>query len=101
MSGVDLSGANLSGADLSRADLSRANLYGANLSGADLSGADLSRARNLTLKQIKSALNWENAIYKVKFSEGTWKISELDNSNYIEELKKDKSSDFQNPSNFP
>ena len=62
---ADLSGANLDEADLYRADLSGANLEGANLyrtdlTGADLTGANLREAKNLTQKQIDSAITDED-----------------------------------------
>jgi uncharacterized protein YjbI with pentapeptide repeats len=78
LSGANLSDANLSHAKLSRANLSRTNLSGANLSvadlsdadlsgakliGADLTGADLAKIKNLTARQIKTAKDWETAIY--------------------------------------
>ena len=61
---------------------------GANLQDAYLWGA------NLTPQQIKSACNWENAIYK---SESLKKAIEPDNTNFIRELKQDKSSNPQEP----
>ncbi len=82
--GANLERANLIGADLTGANLGFANLGFANLGFANLGGANLRRARNLTPKQIKSACDWEKAIYKENESE---------NTKYIEELKKDKSSD--------
>jgi uncharacterized protein YjbI with pentapeptide repeats len=53
---ADLSRADLGDADLSGSDLSRANFSGASLVGANLSGADLSKARQLTRRQLDSAL---------------------------------------------
>jgi uncharacterized protein YjbI with pentapeptide repeats len=55
LSNTNLYGANLAGAILERANLYGANLYGANLYGANLYGAILSGAKNLTIKQLKSA----------------------------------------------
>ncbi len=85
---ASLISANLQQADLSKADLSAANLQQADLSKADLSAANLQQAKNLTFKQIKLACNWEKAIYKEDESE---------NQKYIEDLKKDKSSDPKEP----
>ena len=115
LSDINLQGAylwytNLQGAYLWRANLQgatlwgAANLQGASLSGANLQGASLSGA-NLTPKQIKSACFWDKAIYKGKWDWNkktkTWvpenKQAELDNTDYIEELKKDKSSDPEQP----
>ncbi|MDZ8079441.1 MAG: pentapeptide repeat-containing protein [Nostoc sp. DcaGUA01] len=80
LSGANLKYANLSGADLSNANLSGANLHNANLNGADLAYqyglselgnelgvANLSGAKNLTPEQVKSAKNWEKAIYDKEF----------------------------------
>ena len=79
LSSADLSSANLRNADLSYADLSSANLR----------NADLSEAKNFTPAQIKSALNWEEAIYKAHWDEeqGTWIVDREANQQYIEELK--------------
>ena len=97
--GVNLSKANLRGADFSQANLrganfSQANLRGANFSQANLSRANLSRAnlirtKNLTPAQIKSARNWEEAIYKGYWDEEqeTWIEDQQANQQYIEELK--------------
>lgn len=83
LSGVDLSNtnllnANLFNADLRDANLSDAKLFNAELSGANLSDANLSNAdlhfanllnvnlrdaKNLTVEQVKSARNWEKALY--------------------------------------
>ncbi|MDZ8108497.1 MAG: pentapeptide repeat-containing protein [Nostoc sp. DedQUE12a] len=80
LSGANLKYANLSGADLSNANLSGANLHNANLNGVDLAYqyglsdlgnefgvANLSGAKNLTPEQVKSAKNWEKAIYDKEF----------------------------------
>ncbi|OQX06643.1 MAG: hypothetical protein BWK80_50470 [Desulfobacteraceae bacterium IS3] len=63
---ADLSKANLSYANLSKANLSKANLSGANLNGADLEGANLNgtnlrktklrEVRELTRKQLETAV---------------------------------------------
>lgn len=82
LSDADLSGAILSDADLTSADLTRANLTSADLSGADLWSANLSDvdlsgailncadftlAKNITIKRIKEAFNWEKAKYSAVF----------------------------------
>ncbi len=97
--GANLFGANLFGANLIRANLSSAHLIRANLRDANLRDANLIRAylwsanlenaklaeaKNLTSSQIKSTCYWEQATYKQDKEE---------NKKYIEELKKDKSSD--------
>ncbi|MDJ0660732.1 MAG: pentapeptide repeat-containing protein [Crocosphaera sp.] len=78
LSQADLRGANLRGADLSeaklrKADLSQADLrgvdledndlFGVDISEADLRGVNLSGAKLRTNRKIKSAHNWEKAIY--------------------------------------
>ncbi len=96
LSYADLRIANLEQANLEEANLSHADLYGANLSYASLSNANLEGANlsgaELTSEQIKSACNWEQAIYKGKYipQKQTWIAVEPNNTNFIEELKKDK-----------
>jgi uncharacterized protein YjbI with pentapeptide repeats len=89
LSHANLSGVVLSFADVDAADLSRANLDAADLSGANFKFADLNEAnlkladlscnsfanlctdfrgvRNLTPEQVKSAKNWQQAIYNPAF----------------------------------
>ncbi len=83
LSGDDLSEANLKGAIFTRANLSEANLKGANFKNTNVEYAyfscssdginmyrectDLRGAKNLTLKQVKQARNWEEAFYDPKF----------------------------------
>ncbi len=99
---ADLEGANLQQAFLSGANLQQADLEGANLQQAFLSGANfqqtyIDQAKNLTNRQIKSTCFWEEAIYKGKWnSEKQIYIAiEPDNSEFIEDLKKDSSSDSE------
>ncbi|MDJ0533529.1 MAG: pentapeptide repeat-containing protein [Xenococcaceae cyanobacterium MO_207.B15] len=101
---ADLSGANLQEANLRRANLEKADLLKANLSQAKLWLANLEEAvlvetTNLTREQIKSTCNWDKVIYKGEWNEEkkTYVAKEPDNKNYIEELKKDKSSDPKEP----
>jgi uncharacterized protein YjbI with pentapeptide repeats len=68
---TDLRGAVLRGvefrdADLRDADLRNTNLFGVNLFEANLSGAKLTGMRRFSPGQIKSANNWESAIYDGK-----------------------------------
>ena len=93
LNSVNLGFANLRGANLGFANLRDANLRGANLRDANLRGANLSSAKliyfiNLTPSQIKSTCYWEKAIYKSYKEE---------NKKYIEELKKEKSSEPKYP----
>ena len=110
--GANLREANLMGAYLEVANLQEANLWGTNIWGANLQEANLEEANlevanlqeanleeaEITFQQIKSACNWKNAIYKGQWK-GQWNLeaavepSEPDNTNFVEELKKDKSSD--------
>ena len=62
-----LGGANLQAADLSNANLEEAFLGGANLGWAELQGANLGWARGLNAPQVKTAKNWELAIYSDDF----------------------------------
>jgi BTB/POZ domain-containing protein KCTD9 len=61
--GANLQGANLKAAELRGAKLRAANFKTANLLGANLQEADLRIAEFLTLEQIKSARNWQEAFY--------------------------------------
>jgi len=70
---------------LHSADLRKANLRSANLRSANLNRANLIKAKKLTPSQIKSACNWEKAIYKEA------------NQQYIDRLFKDKASDPSEP----
>jgi uncharacterized protein YjbI with pentapeptide repeats/DNA-binding MarR family transcriptional regulator len=54
--------ANLAGAYISRANLGGANLEGANLQKANLQKANLMGVENLTIEQLSSACNWEQAL---------------------------------------
>ena len=89
-----LSHANLRNADLSHADLRNADLSHANLTGANLIGINFSDAN-----QIKSACNWETAIYKGHRDRDklTWIVDEKANKKYIEQLKQNKASAPKEP----
>lgn len=56
---VNLQEANLQNANLREADLEGADLKEADLKGADIEGANLWKTKNLAIKQVKSAKNWE------------------------------------------
>jgi hypothetical protein len=58
---VDFEDATLSNANLRHAIFYDASLKNANLSGADLEGADLHKAKNLDIKSVKSAKNYDKA----------------------------------------
>ena len=92
--------ANLQEAVLLSVNLQETVLFSANLQETDLREANLQEAvlveaKKLTNQQIKSACNWEKGIYKGKWSNEKQLVetTEPDNTNFIEELKKDKSSD--------
>ncbi len=67
LSGADLTLANLEYSHLTNADLREVDFHRTRLSSADLKGAKLSFAKNLTVNQVKSAQNWEQAIYDDEF----------------------------------
>jgi Pentapeptide repeats (8 copies) len=99
LGGAGLKLANLKGANLMEAYLQYAFLSEANLKEANLKGANLSYPQSLTRKQIKSACNWDKAIYKIDYDRGkqTWVVNEVANQQYIEQIKQDKASDPQEP----
>ena len=75
---ANLSKVDLSNADLKKADFSRAKLNGANFSNADMQNvnlqntdllqADFRGVQNLTIEQVKSAKNWDKALYDEDFA---------------------------------
>ena len=91
--------ANLQEANLQKANLGSANLQEAYLLKANLRETKLVEVKNLTFTQIKLACNWEEAIYKGEYSEEQedFIAIEPDNIDFIEQLKKDKSSDPEEP----
>jgi uncharacterized protein YjbI with pentapeptide repeats/DNA-binding PadR family transcriptional regulator len=62
LSKANLEQANLAGAYLSKANLEQANLEEANLEEANLQRANLMGVENLTIEQLHSACNWEQAL---------------------------------------
>ena len=114
LEGANLQNANLGSANLQDAYLGSANLQNAELRGANLQnaylgstklqnaylkGAYLGKAKNLTPKKIKSACFWDKAIYKGKWNKEkeALETKEPNNTNFIEDLKKDTSSDPKEP----
>jgi uncharacterized protein YjbI with pentapeptide repeats len=98
--------ANLEGSDLTRANLIGAIFYKANLKGADLTRANLTGAifegaidLTLTNKQIKSACNWDKAIYteaRWDDEQGIWVAKDPQaNEAKIKEIREDAASDPQ------
>ena len=63
LSSASLQGAMLSNADLRNADLQDANLRGARLAKSNLLFADLRQTKEITIDQLKEALNWNLAKY--------------------------------------
>ncbi len=97
---ANLKSANLIRANLYRADLESAYLYRADLESAYLESANLYRAdligvENLTRSRLKSACNWERAIYQGHWDDKTfkWVVDEKANQQHIEQIKQDKASD--------
>ena len=86
--------ANLSHTYFYRPNFERANLYSANLH-----GAYLIEAQNLTPAQIKSACNWETAVYKGVWSDhrSKWVVDEQANQQFIQQLKQDRDSEPKKP----
>ena len=73
LSRSDFSSANLDGANFSRAKLNGANFSDAymsnvNFQNADLLQVDFRSVQNLTIEQVKSAQNWEKALYDEDFA---------------------------------
>ncbi len=101
LSNVYLRRADLRGARFGNAVLDDADLKGADLRGADLREAILRDAKNLTPQQIKSACNWEEAIYTdVEWNkvEQKWIAKDKQaNQAKIEEIKQDKTSNPKTP----
>ena len=97
--GANLQDAYLDGANLKYAHLRFANLQDTNLDIANLQDAYLDSAKNLTETQIKSACFWDKAIYKGEWNnkQQTHVAIEPDNTNYIEKLKQDTTSNPQDP----
>ena len=91
ISSANLSNANLSNANFTNTYLRYADLANANLSGANLYNAKLAHIENLTPSQIKSACNWEKAIYFDGYDEDDQQILR------IKQLKVDKNSDPEKP----
>ena len=99
LSRTNLQGANLTQVDFFQTNLAEANLAEAELKGANLAEANLIKAINLTPSQIKSACNWEKAIYKGDWdnNQKKWLVNEQENQAYIKQLKEDKASVSQKP----
>ena len=82
-------------ANLSHTYFYRANFQGTNLYRANLHNAHLIEAQNLTPSQIKSACNWDEAIFKGVWSSkrSKWVADKQANRQFIQQLKQDKDSD--------
>ncbi len=88
LAGVYLRDASLQQADLSEAKMNRADFKGVILNQANIRGTHLITAKNLTATQIKSACNWEQAIYQK---------NDDANQQFISDLQQDLSSDPEQP----
>ena len=120
LTGASFESANLAGASLYHADMSKANfnsvnlnnvdLTNSNLKSADFNGADfkgsylnnsnldstiLNRVKNLSFYKIKSACNWQKALYKVDWNQenSEWIVNDIANKEYIEEIAQHQASD--------
>ncbi|MDJ0728954.1 MAG: pentapeptide repeat-containing protein [Crocosphaera sp.] len=91
LEGANLEGANLEGANFIRANLIRAKLVRAKLVRANLEGAYLYQTKFLDIKELKSANNWEKAIYtKAKWDYDNYQWFPVDkeaNEAKIQEIK--------------
>ena len=92
---ADFTQAYLHRANISNAYFYRTNFQQTNFYGANLQGAYLIETQNLTPTQIKSACNWEKAIYKGvwKMDKFRWEVDEKANQQFIQQLQQDKDSD--------
>ena len=95
----NLNSANFRGANLHLANLNSANLHLANLNSANLNSTNLIESQNLTPSQIKSACNWSQAFYKGNWNQAQWKwiVARQANQEFIQQLKQDKTSNYQKP----
>ncbi|MBE9065868.1 pentapeptide repeat-containing protein [Leptolyngbya cf. ectocarpi LEGE 11479] len=66
--GALLQNANFQGANLQGSRFRNANLEGASFKDANIQKANFGEAKGLTVEQIKTAQNWEKAIYSAEFS---------------------------------
>lgn len=84
--------AKLRHAILLKADFRCANLEGTDFEGADVEGADFRWVKNLTVKQIQQAQNWQNARYDDNFFIVDQDINAVvpisDEGNGLEDIKK-------------
>ena len=95
LSDANLEYADLNGAELELTNIGSSNFHGANLNNVILivpDGLDKSYKAQINA-QIKSACNWQQAIYKANWKKGKWIVNEVVNQQYIEQLKQDKASD--------
>jgi hypothetical protein len=61
--------ADLTDTDLVEADFREAEMRNCNLTGANISQANFEAAKDLTVEQVKSAQNWQEAIYDPSFAQ--------------------------------
>ena len=96
---ADFEQVNFHRANLALTYFYRPNFQGAHFYGANLQEANLIEAQNLTPAQIKSACNWQQAIYKGvwELNNFRWVADEEANQQFIQQLQQDKDSDPQQP----
>ena len=96
---ADFEQANFHRANLSNSYLHSSNFHRANFYGANLHSAHIIEPQNLTPAQIKSACNWETAIYKGHWvlNQFQWRVDRIANEQFIKQLKKDRTSDPKKP----
>ena len=102
LTGANFRYANLYGNDLLNVALSNiSDLTGANLSDVAISNDIVAKpeSHRSEIKLIKSACNWEEAVYTLKPNTGFLldSIDRTANQQYVEQLKQDTASDPENP----
>ena len=101
--GTSLIGVNFTNANLQKAIFGAyTNLEDSNFQGANLTNATFIKTENLTPTQVKSACNWEQAIYNFASERNPFplqitKADRLASQKYINNLKQDRASDPRNP----
>ena len=90
---------NFNRANLAKAYFYRANFDGVNFYSTNLRGTSLIEATNLTFAQIKSACNWEEAIYKGIWDTNRfkWVPDRAANQKFIQQVRQDKASNPTKP----
>ncbi len=91
---TNLENADLRHTNLANTDLRYTNLENADLRHTNLENANLIKSKSLNPSQIKTACNWEKAIYVGYYNPQIkkWTVEEEANQEYIKQLKQDRVS---------